>query len=176
MDASWPAGYNTLGWVHLLRGNSVEALAWADRAIERAPNVENPHALRSLALVQQRRMLEATASMRRALRLSPRAPTWLLGVVAIVNLAAGRTDDAIDLMERVRSANRDMLWVRTVLAVYYEQEGRHDEAVAAVAEIKRIRPDLTAEEAMEIVSALEQVPGFGDQAQLLGDLRRAGLP
>jgi adenylate cyclase len=152
----------------------VEALAWADRAIERAPNVENPHALRSLALTQQRRMLEASASMRRALRLNPRA---LASVpVAILNLAAGRTDDAIELMERVRSANRDMLLVRIVLAVYYEQEGRHDEALATVDEIKRVRPDLTAEEALEIVSALEQVPGFGEQAQFLRDLRKAGLP
>jgi cytochrome c-type biogenesis protein CcmH/NrfG len=129
-----------------------------------------------MALAQQGRMLEATASMRRALRLNPRAPTSLLVPVAIMNLVAGRTDDAIELMERVRSANREILLVRILLAVYYEQESRHDEAVATVGEIKRVRPDLTAYEAVEIVSGLKRIPGFGERAQLLSDLRKAGLP
>jgi adenylate cyclase len=173
MDPSWPVGHLTLGFVSFFQGNLVEAVAGADRAIERAPSVAWPHMLRGLALSQQGRVLEATASMRRALRLSPRAPTPLLVSVAFVNLAAGRRDDAVELLEQVRSANRDNLASRVVLAAHYEREGRHDEAAAAVREIQGVRPDLTAEEALEIVPGLEQIAG---SQETRGDLRKAGLP
>jgi len=173
MDPSWPVGHLTLGFVSFFQGNLVEAVAGADRAIERAPSVAWPHMLRGLALSQQGRVLEATASMRRALRLSPRAPTPLLVSVAFVNLAAGRRDDAVELLEQVRSANRDNLASRVVLAAHYEREGRHDEAAAAVREIQGVRPDLTAEEALEIVPGLEQI---ASSQETRGDLRKAGLP
>jgi adenylate cyclase len=171
IDSSWPAGHLTLAFVNLLRGNLSEAVAGTDRAIERAPSVPWPHMFRGLALSQQGRMLEATRSIRRALRISPRGPTPLLLSVALVNLAAGRTEDAVELMEQVRSANRDNLTARIALAAYYEHEGRHDEASATVGEIKRVRPDLTADEAIEIVPGLERI-----MSSVLGDLRKAGLP
>jgi adenylate cyclase len=176
IDSSWPAGHLTLAFVNLLRGNLAEAVAGADRAIERAPSVEWPHALRGLALAQQGRMLEATRSIRRALRINPRAPTSLLVSVGFVNLAAGRREDAIDLMEQVRSANRDNLTARVVLAVFYEQEGRHGEASTVVREIQRVRPDLTAAEATEIIPGLERITSAEEFAQFPEHLRSAGLP
>jgi lipopolysaccharide biosynthesis regulator YciM len=90
--------------------------------------------------------------------------------MAIVNLAAGRKAEAVELMEQVRSANQDNLGSRVVLASYYEQEGRHDEARAVVGEIQRVRPDLTADEAVEIVPGLERIMSSGPD-----NLRKAGL-
>jgi adenylate cyclase len=171
MDPSWPVGHLAVAFVDLFRGNLSEAVAGADRAIERAPSVAWPHSVRGLALAQQGRMLEATRSIRQALRLNPRAPTALLVSVAYVNLAAGRTEDALAMMEQVRSANRDNLMARIMLAAHYEHDGRHDEASAAVDEIKRVRPDLTADEAMEISFGLERT-----MSSARSDLRKAGLP
>jgi adenylate cyclase len=176
MDPSWPAGHVTLGWVHLFRGNSAEALASADRAIQRGPNVEWPHALRGLALLEQGRMLEATASIRRALRLNPRRPTALLMIVAGVNLAAGRTDDAIELMERVRNANPDNILSRLLLAIEYEREGRHDQASIAVDEILRTVPDFSVEKAIMRFPNPERNRGSEEFAESVDALRKAGLP
>lgn len=65
----------------------------------------------------------------------------------------------------------DNLACRAALAAYYEQEGRHDEARAVVGEIQRVRPDLTADEAMEIVPGLGRIMSSGADS-----LRKAGLP
>jgi adenylate cyclase len=171
IDSSWPAGHLTLAWVNFLRGNFSEAVAGADQAIKRGPSVPWAHMLRGLALSQQGRLLEASRSIRRAYRIAPRAPPALLLSAALVNLTAGRVEDAVELLEQVRSANRDNLLSRIVLAAYYEHEGQHDEATATVGEIKRVRPDLTASEAMEIVPGLQRIMSSG-----LAELRKAGLP
>jgi adenylate cyclase len=176
MDPSWPAGHVTLGWVALFRGNSAEALASADRAIERAPNVEWPHALRGLALSEQGRMLEATASIRRALRLNPRRPRALLMIVAFVNLAAGRTEKGIEQMERVRNANPDNILSRLVLADHYEREGRHDQASIAVSEILRTVPDFSVENLLMGFPNLRRNLGFEAFVERVDALRKAGLP
>jgi tetratricopeptide (TPR) repeat protein len=176
LDPTFPVGHLALGYVNLYRGNLDEAIAAADRAIERAPSVEWPHVLRSLALAQKGRVLEASGSIRRALRINPRGPTPLLLSVAFVNMAAGRDEEAVALMERVRSANRDNLGSRVVLAMHYQQTGRSEEASAAVREIQRVRPDLSADEAMEIVPGLERVYGADRFARSLDGLREAGLP
>jgi hypothetical protein len=78
-------------------------------------------------------------------------------------------------MEQVRSANRDNLTARVVLAVFYEQEGRHGEASTVVREIQRVRPDLTAAEAIEIIPGLERMTSAEEFAQFPEHLRSAGL-
>ncbi len=121
-------------------------------------------------------MVEATQSIKRALRLDPRGSTGLLMTVAYVNWAAGRRAEAVELMERVRLANPDNILARVGLAVYYEGEGQHEEAVAAAREILRVRPDLTAEGAMQLLPGLEAIVDADEFARYPDTLRSAGLP
>ena len=79
-------------------------------------------------------------------------------------------------MERVRLANPDHIIVRVPLAAHYEGEGRHEEAVAAVREILRVRPDLTAEGAMQLMPGLEAIVDSDELARYPDVLRSAGLP
>ena len=62
------------------------------------------------------------------------------------------------------------------LAAYYEQEGQHAKATAAVREMLRVVPDLTAERAMELIPGLERIVSSEEFAQYLDRLRKAGLP
>jgi tetratricopeptide (TPR) repeat protein len=176
LDPSVQNGYMAMSLVHFYRGNAEEALTAAERAIELAPNFEFPHAFRGLALAQQGRLLEATRSIRQALRLNPRAPTGVLLSVAYVNLAAGRRADAVKLMERVRTAHPDNVLSRVVLAGYYEQDGKHDKAKIAIQEALRTTPDLTVERGMALIPALERITSPQEFAQYPGNLRKAGLP
>ena len=93
-----------------------------------------------------------------------------------MNWGAGRGAKALELMERVRLANPDHITVRVALAAYYEDEGQHEEAVAAAREILRVRPDLSAEEAMQLVPGLEEIVDSDEFARFPDLLRRAGLP
>ncbi len=161
---------------NLNRGNSAEAIAAAERAIERAPNFEFAHAARGIALAQDARFLEATRSMRQALRLNPRASTALLANVAFVNYGAGRREEAAEMWERVREASPDLIVARLPLAAHYEREGQHDRASAVVEEILRVRADFTVQEAIDLLTGLERTLGSEEFAQFTDALRKAGLP
>jgi adenylate cyclase len=177
LDPLQPLGYMTVGWVHFNRGESAEAIAAAERAIEVAPGYEVGHALRGIALAREGRLIEATRSIRRALRLSPRAPAPpVLVSVAYVNFAAGRRQEAVDFLERARVAQPESLPVRVALAAYYEQEGQHAKAAAAVQEMLRVVPDLTVERAMALVPGLERILSTEELAEYPDNLRKAGLP
>ena len=176
LDPSAASGHDTIAWVNLYRGNSAEAIAAAERAIEHAPNFDYAHAARGLALAQDGRFLEATRSIRQALRLNPRAPTALLVTVAFVNYGAGRREEAVEMLERVREANPDLIGALIVLAAHYEQEGQHDRASAVVEEILRVRADFTVQEAIDLLAGLEAILGSEEFGQFTDALRKAGLP
>jgi adenylate cyclase len=177
LDPLHPSGYLTVGWAHWFRGDSAEAIAAAERAIEVAPSFEMGHALRGVALAREGRLIEATQSIRQALRLSPRSPLEaVLLSVAYVNFAAGRREDAVDFLERARAASPDRLVPRVALAGYYEQEGQHAKAAAVAQEILRVVPDLSAERAMELLPGIERTLTSQELAQYPDNLRKAGLP
>jgi adenylate cyclase len=176
LDPSGAYGHGTIAWVNIFRDNSSEAVAAADRAIERLPNFEFAHAARGIALVQDAQFLEATRSIRQALRLNPRAPTALLVNVALVNYAAGRMEEAVEMLERVRAASSDLILARIVLGAHYEREGQHDRASAAIDEILRVRADFTAQDAIDLTPQVESAIGSEEFAQLADVLRKAGLP
>jgi adenylate cyclase len=177
LDPSHFQGHMVVGWVEFNRGNLLEALAASERAIELAPNFEVPHALRGLVLARQGRPVEATGSIRRALRQSPRAPiTAVLVSVSYVNFAAGRRREAVEFMERACAGSPDFVTGRVTLAGFYELEGAHEKARAEVAEIQRMRPDLSAEDAMELIPGLERLMSPEEFAHFPDHLRTAGLP
>ncbi len=107
---------------------------------------------------------------------NPRAPTALLVSVAVVNYAAGRTEEAVEMLERVREANPDFIAVLIPLAAHYEREGQHDRASTVVEEILRVRPDFTVQEAIDLLPGLERTIGSERFAQYPDTLRKAGLP
>jgi adenylate cyclase len=177
LDSGFFQGHAVVAWVALLREDADAALAAADRAIALSPNNVVGHAVRGLALAQQGRLLEATRSVRRSLRLSPRAPiSAVLIAVAWVNLAANRRPEAVAFLEKTRDTAPEVLPARIGLAVLYEQGGEHAKARREVDEILRIRPDVTADTAMELVPAGAQLLGAEELARYPDLLRAAGLP
>jgi adenylate cyclase len=177
LDPLHPSGHMTVGWAHWLRGEMAEAIAAAERAIEVAPSFEGGHVLRGVALARQGRLIEAARSIRQALRLSPRSPFQaVLLSVAYVNFAAGRREEGADFLERARAASPDSLIPRVALAAHYEQEGQHAKAAAVVREMLRVVPDLTAEQAMDLIPGLERTVSSEELAQFPDTLRKAGLP
>ena len=95
-------------------------------------------------------------------------------IIPYVNLAAGRTDVAVEMFEQVRTSNTDMIVARIPLAALYESDGRHAEAQALAREILDVNPEITAEAAAgQFVTSL-----LGDDraAEWRVALRKAGLP
>ncbi|MCH8890622.1 MAG: tetratricopeptide repeat protein [Myxococcales bacterium] len=171
LDPSTVSGHVVLSLVHVSQGRLAEALVAAERAVELAPNVENTHLALGLVLARQGRFVAALQSVARAARLNPRAAAGDWVVVAYVNFAAGRPEQAVELWEQARAANTDMIVARIPLAALYESEGRHEVARLLAQEILRVNPDLTAESAAELALGWGFAP---DDA--IDHLRSAGLP
>ena len=93
-------------------------------------------------------------------------------LVAYVNLAADRRQEAIEFLEKTRTLAPEVLPARLGLAALYEQDGARTKARAEVAEILRIRPDLTVEAALELLPMV----GRDELVAYPGLLRAAGLP
>jgi adenylate cyclase len=171
LDPSSVPAHIVLSAVRSRQGRLAEALASAERAVELAPNVEVSHLMLGTALARQGRFVAALQSVAHAMRLNPKAASGVRVLVAYVNFAAGRTENAVELWEQVRAANPDMILARIPLAALYESEGRHEEARALAQEILHVNRDLTAESATEMALTLGlDRDEFGD------NLRSAGLP
>ena len=161
-----------LGASSLFRGRTADAIEHLEKAIELAPNFEAPYLFLAVAQVQEGMPLAAVQSARRALRLNPRAPVLYQGPLALANMQAGRTQEAIGIWERIRAANPDSTLSRIALADHYEGMGRHEDARVIAREILRINPDLTAE---QVAQAYGRLRG-GELAHLEENMRSAGLP
>ena len=160
--------YQSLVAANLHLERPAEALEAAKRAVELDPNDDNAHLSLGFALLFDGRFVEALQSFKQALRLNPRRPSEAWGASAIVNFQAGRIDEAVELWERVRAANPDLLRPRLLLALHYERIGRHDEARASVQEILGVNPDFDGDYAAFLTG------GLSDENLAL--LRKAGLP
>ncbi len=169
-DSSLSGSYTTLANVMFWRGRIDESIAMAERALALNPNSAGCYGILGAAQAAAGRMVAALGSLRRGIRLDPLAvsPSWV--GLAYVNLRAGRTEQGIELLERVRAANADMVLARIALAGYYESVSRHDEAIVVAQEILRVNPDLTVEQALT-----RMPPGF-DGTEFAANLRSAGLP
>ncbi len=154
----------------------MRTIAEAERAIEAAPNSSTAHAFRGLAMARQGRYLEATRSIRQALRLNPRPGAALLMMTAYVNWGAGRIEEGVELLEQVRSAHPDNVLARLALVGFYEREGRHEEARAVVREMLRVNPGLTVDLAVQVMQGRADVLSPKEVARVREELRSAGLP
>ncbi len=156
---------------HLLERRFQEALDYADRAIERNPSLSRLHLIRGACLTSLGEPFEGLRSVRRALRLNPRAMSAATAALAWTQEALGRRQEAMEIWKRIRAAKPYSVRSRMKLAIFHESAGRHAEARQIAREILRINPRLTAEIVVGAPFGLEE--GAQRRVQLL---QRAGLP
>jgi TolB-like protein/Tfp pilus assembly protein PilF len=176
IDSNAGVCHAILGVVELMRGNWRQAVKHEDRAIDLDPCVTWPHAMRGVALAQGHQRLEASRSIKRALRLDPNPPHGLLMALAYINYGAGRKAEAIELLEKVRRENTDNILARVALTAFHQREGNQAYARELVEQILKINPDMTVEAAMELIPALEEIHPKSEFVRYADDLAAAGLP
>jgi adenylate cyclase len=117
-------------------------------------------------------------NIERAMRLHPRGMAdyyWGLGAC---HLLLGHVDEAIELLRKARAVNPRPYFINQWLAAALGLKGDLDEARAALAEMLRIKPELTSLEEIRIHYPWSTNPehaALREQTIDLG-LRRAGLP
>lgn len=116
----------------------------------------------------------------RAMRLNPSNPAiaryyWGLGAC---HLLLGHVDEAVDLLQRARASNPRHVFVHEWLAAALGLKGDLDEARTELAEMSRMKPELTSLEAIRIHAPFTTNPEHSALRERTIDLglRRAGLP
>jgi TolB-like protein/Flp pilus assembly protein TadD len=146
-----------------------EALGVADSGLAVNPNYVPLYVPRAHAENALGRFEQAKADAERAVRLSPRDP--FIGVFhteagdAEINL--GRFDAAIEEYHKAINSGFRTYFVYADLSAAYARVGKMDEAKAALAEARRLNPNLTVKWMTEHLSNLPAV---------FDGLRKAGLP
>jgi tetratricopeptide (TPR) repeat protein len=158
------------------KGQIEETIRHAERAIEANPNDEWAHAVLATSLAAAGRSAEASESIQRAVRLNPRRPSGLLIMLAFVHFAAGQSEEAIELFERGRESNPDLILARVGLAVEYEQAGRHADAQQVVQEILKTNPQITTDAVVLLIPGLDSIFDKEETEEIKAGLRSAGLP
>jgi adenylate cyclase len=160
---------------HLMLGMMAErpagAVVASERAVELAPSFADAHFALGNALLMTGRRLEAIGSYRRALRLSPRPPAPMLGLLGTANYLVGRHERAAEFWEEARALNPEVWAVRALLAAHYEASGQGEKARSVAQELVRRHPDCSAEWVSDNFPL-----GSAAFPELRGWLIRAGLP
>ena len=134
-------------------GHTIRGIELLERAIDRDPSNAQAWVALGAALLTNRQPELAIAKLEHGLRISPRdnrLAVWV-GIYALALGFVGRLDDAIE-QARVACRRDDKLHnPRVVLAALLVTEERTEEAVAALAEARRIRSQLSLREVRGIV-------------------------
>jgi len=179
LNPSEPLGHVTLAAAYMFQGRSGDAIRASEKAIELAPNLPIPYYYLAGSLAQEMSFVRVPQLLNRAMRLDPRAPSPVWTLMAVANLAADRYDEGIEILERVRVANPELLMGRLWLASTYSYVERDPDAQAEGRDILRVNPDMTADRAIPIMfggRAGAEVVGEERAGQIRENLRKAGLP
>jgi len=129
-------------------GDPARAEPLLERAIEENPNNAQAWAALGANRLLQLQFESAVDALRRGLRTSPtdyRRSVWLAALSSGL-IRLNRLDEALDAAQGACRSDAKFYPARIVLAMVLTKLGRSDEAVVALAEARRIRPQLTQAE------------------------------
>jgi tetratricopeptide (TPR) repeat protein len=146
-----------------------ESLAAAERVVALDPNSASGYDAMGRAEAQLGRCEQSVAHVKQAFALSPRDPfsgIWYTHM-GYAEFCRGRLDAAIEQLKRAIDAGFPTYFPNALLAGAEAAKGNDAEAKSALAEARRLNPQLTIKSFVETIPALPIV---------VDGLRKAGLP
>jgi TolB-like protein/DNA-binding winged helix-turn-helix (wHTH) protein/Tfp pilus assembly protein PilF len=150
LDPFSPLPRTVLAMAEIAAGHPQQAVDEAQRAVALGPSSDVCQGVEAMALAYSGRPLEALRALDRALRLNPRHPELYWLMAGLLQAQVGRRELGIELIERVRQANPDMVPPRLALIFLYAEGGELARAEPLAREIRAINPALDVEAALRI--------------------------
>jgi len=174
LDDSLPFAHLVLGNFYLFKRQHEQAIAEIERGLAPNPSYAPAHMQLGVALVFAGQPEEGIGLIEKGMRLDPRNPVPYLQNLGWAYRSTGQCEKAIAPLKRVLSLTPAYTPGRVNLAVCYVELGREEEARAEAAEVLRLDPNFSVENAWR----RENQP-FKDPAPVLERLyaaaRKAGL-
>jgi TolB-like protein/Tfp pilus assembly protein PilF len=130
VGAHFPGGYSLLGNIYMVRGDTNQAIAMNEKAVELAPSDSFTFAALANVLVDSGRLKEGIQKMQKAIRLCPFPFPWYLMVLGIGFHLSGENEAAISALEQVAERMPDSIFPLLWLASTLVEIGKLDEARA----------------------------------------------
>ena len=166
------AGENgLLSSVHLMKKDLDKAIAYAEKAVEQAPNYANVHNILGIALRNNGQYDEAVSSFKKALQLDPIKNINRLNNLAWAYLYSKQYEKAISTWKETLERNPDYFYACLGLTSAYWFIGSEDKAREAARHVLKINPKFS-------LGYLEKRTPLKDKAlkdQLFDAWRKAGL-
>jgi adenylate cyclase len=163
------------GQIYLLQGKVEEATAFCRKAIDMAPSLDMNYLIFGITMDFAGNFDEAIPLFKKAMRLNPFYPARYLGYYGMACLMAGRKEEALnafkEYLERAQRGESPLLSAHLGLSAVYAELGKVEEARNHVAEILKINPTFSIEEAKRLYRWKD--PQYSER--WLSYLRKAGL-
>jgi TolB-like protein/DNA-binding winged helix-turn-helix (wHTH) protein/Tfp pilus assembly protein PilF len=173
LDPWNPLPRTTLAMAHIASEEAPEAVEQMRIAVELGPSSDVCWGVQAATLAYDGRPLDALRSLDRALRLNPRHPDLYWLMAGLLQAEAGRRELGLQLLERVREANPEMVPPRLALIYLYDRAQERERAAALGREILAVNPALDAQRALRIFPFSR--PGSRTESETLAAFRAAGL-
>jgi TolB-like protein/class 3 adenylate cyclase/cytochrome c-type biogenesis protein CcmH/NrfG len=172
-----PSAHFVFGSLHYQRRRFIDAMAEVHSAIENDPNFAIAHAMLGMVYIAIGKAAEAFRCAGTAIRLSPRDPQRNIFEFTMGHAHAhlAQWQDAIDWCTKSIATEPSLYPSYVDLAAAYAWLGREEEAAGVVAELVKVKPDLTVQKWAG--RNFSDDPTFQHEYQRIVDgLRKAGLP
>jgi adenylate cyclase len=172
LDEFLPWAHSQLGWLYVMTRQYEKGIAECEGAINLAPNSANAHIWMGVALKCAGKHEEAVRHSEQALRLDPFPPQWYFRAMGSAYSWVGRYEEAITLMKKALQRSPNDLLTNVELTIAYSWANRIEEARGQAAEVLRINPTFSVEQAAKRSLYKNKT----DRERYLNGLRKAGLP
>ena len=175
LDDSRADPHLMLSRIYRMRGQWDEAMAENEQAVLIAPLPQNLYQLAD-ALRYAGRPEESIALYKKAIRLDPIPPAWVIGQLGATYFVLGQYEDALDefkrLLDHSEKGEYNPEFAHRLLAATYVMLGREKEARKHAVEVIRINPKFT----LKGYAKTQNYKNQADTDHWIGALRKAGLP
>jgi adenylate cyclase len=146
LDPRDPVAHTALAAVYVTAGDPTNAIDAARRAVDLNPSLRDAWIWLGWAQVLAGDPEACIAATERARALDPQGSmVWIYDSLALAYWESGRYDEALEAGRRLVAAQPTYLTGHLYVAMSAVALGRPDEARAAIAEGRRVRPDLSIE-------------------------------
>jgi len=131
---------SVLTFMYSVKGQYDQAISQGRRAVERFPNMCDPHAFLAWSLVKAGQPAEAIEEIALAMRLAPSYPTWFLDCLGQSYFLAGRYEEAIVVYKKFLEREPQRIGLYAWLAVINSAMGQENQARIEAKKLLKNRP------------------------------------
>jgi tetratricopeptide (TPR) repeat protein len=132
--------YSLRTYVYNVKGQYDKAISQGRRAVEKLPNMSDPHAFLAWSLVKAGQPAEAIEEITIAMRLAPYYPTWFLNCLGQSYFLAGRYEESIVAYKKLIEREPERIDVYPWLAVINSAMGQDNQARIEAKKLLKKKP------------------------------------